>query len=142
MTWRFVMKVKNSPLWTAVVVLVMLASSCTTTVSSRSPNRNRGYGPPPHAPAHGYRRKLPSKGELVFDSDCGVYVVVGLVKHFWLNGQYYRFCNGQWEMSMAIESGWKVVGEEKLPPGLRKKYKDKHAWKKRPGTGLARGKNK
>ena len=136
------MKVKSFLLWTAVVVLVVLTSSCSTTVSYRSPDKKRGHGPPSHAPAHGYRRKLPSKVEVVFDSNFGVYVVVGLEKHFWLDGQYYRFCNGQWELSMTIENGWKVVGEKKLPPGLRKKYKAKRVSKKHPGLGWARGKNK
>ncbi|MFX0204099.1 MAG: hypothetical protein ACFFCW_49000 [Candidatus Hodarchaeota archaeon] len=136
------MKIKSLLVWIAVVVFVVLTSSCSTTVSCRSPGKKRGHGPPPHAPAHGYRRKLPSGVEVVFDFDCGVYVVVGLEKHFWLDGQYYRFCNGQWEFSMTIENGWKVVCEEKLPPGLRKKYKVKHTSNKHPRRGLALGKNK
>jgi hypothetical protein len=134
-------KTTTSFVVTLACALLMVAS-CLTLEAYHTPGKKRGHGPPPHAPAHGYRCKLPSKVEVVFDSNCGVYVVVGLEKHFWLNGQYYRFCNGQWEVSMTIESGWEVVREEKLPPGLCKKYKDKHASKKHPGIGWARGKNK
>ena len=47
-------------------------------------------GPPPHAPAHGYRHKHEHGVELVFDSQLGVYVVVGWKDHFFSAGRYYR----------------------------------------------------
>jgi hypothetical protein len=68
--------------------------------------------------------------EVLFDTDCGVYVVVGLDKHFWFDGRYYRFHNSQWELSMTIDGGWKSVDVKTLPPGLRGKYKNKHVSKK------------
>ena len=63
-------------------------------------------------------------------------------KHFWLDGKYYRFYNDQWQLSMTLDSGWVEIGDEKLPPGLRNKYKGKQISKNNPGLGWGRGKNK
>jgi hypothetical protein len=130
------MKFKTLLLWTMVVAgAVLMLASCSTKPVYRSSGKKIGHGPPPHAPAHGYRRKLPAGVEVVFDSASGVYVVVGLEKHFWLDGHYYRFCNRQWEASVSIGGGWIAIGEERLPAGLRGKYKAKHASKSHPGRG-------
>jgi len=131
------MKIKNLLLWTVVAafVVLMLASCSTTRVVYPSPGKKIGHAPPAHAPAHGCRRKLPAGVEVVFDTDCGVYVVVGMDRHFWLGGYYYRFYNGGWQVSVSLESGWKAAGDKTLPPGLRGKYKAGHASKKHPGRG-------
>ncbi|MEE9551944.1 MAG: hypothetical protein V3V89_02760, partial [Gammaproteobacteria bacterium] len=52
-------------------------------------DHDRGYGPPPHAPAHGYRHKHHGH-DLEFDSHLGVYVVVGLASVYFLDGLYYK----------------------------------------------------
>jgi hypothetical protein len=136
------MKAKDLLLWTFVVTFLMLTSlSCSRMSVHWSPGKNKGFGPPPHAPAHGHRNKLPSEVEVVFDTDCGVYVVVGLDKHFWLDGRYYRFYNGQWELSMTIDGGWRSVDIETLPPGLRGKYKIKQVSKKNPRHGWSFGRD-
>jgi len=79
--------------------------------------------------------------KVAFDTYCGVYVVVGLDKHFWLDGHYYRFYNGQWELSMTIDSGWRTVEGEMIPHGLRGKYKTKQVSKKHPGRGWSFGRD-
>ena len=136
------MKAKNLLLWTVVVMFLMLTSlSCSMRAVCWSPRKNKGFGPPPHAPAHGHRHKLPSEVKVAFDTDCGVYVVVGLDKHFWLDGHYYRFYNGQWELSMTVDGGWRSVDVETLPLGLRGKYKTKHVSKKHPGRGWSFGRD-
>ena len=130
------MKTKSSLLLTvAVLYLILTSLSCSRMSVGWSPGKKKGFGPPPHAKAHGYRSKLPAEVEVVFDTDCGVYVVVGLDKHFWLDGRYYRFYNGQWELSMTIDGGWRLVDGGTLPPGLRGKYKTKHVSKKHPRRG-------
>ena len=131
-----IMKVKSLLLWTVVVgFMFLMLASCSTTKVYPSPGKKIGHGPPPHAPAHGCRRKLPAGVEVVLDTDCGVYVVVGMDRHFWLDGSYYRFYNGGWQVSVTLDSGWKAAGEKKLPAGLRGKYKAKHASKKHAGRG-------
>jgi hypothetical protein len=85
-------------------------------------------GPPPHAPAHGYRHKHHHHGvELVFDSQLGVYVVVGWEEHFFYKDHFYRLVNGRWELSARLDGGWGKVKSGKLPKGLAKKRaKGKH----------------
>ena len=62
--------------------------------------------PPAHAPAHGYRAKHdapraapPAKGgiEVIFDSDLGIHVAVGLPDIHFYSGRYYRERDGRWE---------------------------------------------
>lgn len=78
-------------------------------------------GPPPHAPAHGYRHKRRHDGvELVFDSGRGVYVVVGLHDHYFHADRYYRLAGGAWQVSARIDRGWTALDLSSLPPGLAK----------------------
>jgi hypothetical protein len=77
-------------------------------------------GPPPHAPAHGYRHKQHRDGvELVFDTKMGVYVVVGHVDHWFCDDHYYRTAHGAWYVASRFDGPWKVVEVSGLPAGLR-----------------------
>jgi hypothetical protein len=79
-------------------------------------------GPPPHAPAHGYRHKHHHHGvELVFDSGLGLYVVVGRTGYYYDRDHYYRVVEGAWQVSVSLDSGWKATSHKRLPPGLAKK---------------------
>ena len=78
-------------------------------------------GPPPHAPAHGYRHKQPTGVELVFDSRIGAYLVVGRPHHYFSGGRYLRIRAGVWQVSGHIERGWTRTLIEKVPKGLRNK---------------------
>ena len=136
-----IMKVKNLLLGTALAATAMLTTSCrTVTVSHPTQVTKKVSGPPAHAPAYGYRHKLSSNVEVAFDSDSGVYVVVGWDKYFWLAGQYYRFRTGHWEVSRTIDKGWTYIEQEKLPDGLRKQYSAAYQSNNHPGRGLALGK--
>ena len=92
----------------------------------------RKHGPPPHAPAHGYRHKYQSV-ELVYDSGRGVYVVIDFPNHYYFKGHYYRLGEIQWEVGVSFEGPWKIISYEKLPKGLRVEKK---------GKGKAKGKSK
>jgi len=83
--------------------------------------KEKHTGPPPHAPAHGYRHKRPDGGELVYKSDIGVYVVVGYPDYYFHKDKYYRLNDGSWEVSFNIKREWAPVSGKKLPPGLRNK---------------------
>ncbi len=82
-------------------------------------------GPPPHAPAHGYRHKQHGGVEMVFDSGTGVYVVVGHANHYFHNGYYFRLVGGAWQISATLERGWAAVASKKVPKGLLKKHAKK-----------------
>ena len=112
------------------------------------PHHERGYGPPPHAPAHGYRHKQKRANgadlELVFDSEMGVYVVVDIPDRYYWDGHYLRFEDGRWSASVDLDGGWESRSDDSLPPGLRKKVTAKHgkpskARKKHESHGAAKG---
>lgn len=136
------MNFRNLRWWAAVsACTVVLFASCSGVVLRSGSGRK--VGPPPHAPAHGCRRKLPKGVEVVYDSGSGVYVVVGFEKHYYLDGHYYRFCSNRWEISMQVDVGWEPARIELVPAKLRGKYKAKHISKTHPGRGYGlQGKNK
>ena len=91
-------------------------------------------GPPPHAPAHGYRHKHGDDNVvLVYDSKLDVYVVSGHRDCYYTAGQYFRFVDGSWEWSVNINSGWKLVANySDVPSSLCAKH----------GKGKSHGKYK
>ncbi len=82
-----------------------------------SPGHSHGQGPPPHAPAHGYRAHH-SGGELSYDSGLGVYVVVGHAGHFYADGRFLRLRGDLWEASKSLGGPWHATSTRSLPPGL------------------------
>ena len=122
---------------------LMLVSCGSFSIGTRS---ERGYerkpGPPPHAPAHGYRHKY-QEVELVYDSQRGVYVVIDFPYHYYFKGYYYRLGEIQWEIGVNLEGPWEYISYEKLPEGLRigKKGKGVGKSKDNPGRGLGLVKN-
>jgi hypothetical protein len=96
---------------------------------------DRGHGPPPHAPAHGYRRKFQQDGvTLELDSGRGVYVVVGIDDLFFFDKRYYRCDDKGWFASARPDGGWVVIAVGDVPSGLRD-YKPKHAKHGKPVKG-------
>lgn len=114
---------------------LLLTASCEESVVHRGPTVRRGNGPPAHAPAHGRRRKQIRGVELVFDSSWGVYVVVGVVDHYYHDGYFYRLHGGLWEVSLCPDRDWAPAPNKSLPPGLQ-------AQGHRKGRGRGNGKNK
>lgn len=107
---------------------------------------SRGWGPPPHAPAHGYRRKHRRSGaELVYDSGLGVYVVVGLPVYF-SDERFYRLGDAGWEISVDLHGPWRAVEYHAVPTKLvaakgRGKGRGK-GWNKAKAKGKGKGKGK
>ncbi|MFH1719965.1 MAG: hypothetical protein ABIF19_21635 [Planctomycetota bacterium] len=108
----------------ALLCAAGLLASCRSSSDGASwgYTRSRGNGPPPHAPAHGYRRKH-SDLELVYDSQWGVYVVVDFPSHFYYKKRFYRHVDTHWEMGVNIDGPWKVVSQKAIPPGIRAREK-------------------
>jgi hypothetical protein len=134
----------------SVVVLVcaaLMLVSCRSISIGAGSGRRRVYrhGPPPHAPAHGYRHKYEGV-ELVYDSGRGVYVVIDLPNHYYFKGRYYRRGEVQWEACVHIDGPWEFVSEDAMPKGLRAKekvkVKAKGKSKEHPGRGLGLEKNR
>ena len=80
-------------------------------------------GPPPHAPAHGYRHKH-GKTVLVYHSELRIYVVEGHDGYYFHEGAYYRSHKGKWQKSDDMKGPWKKVASSQLPGGL---HAEQHA---------------
>lgn len=101
---------------------IFVLSGCT--VRTVHDHHHHGYGPPPHAPAHGYRAKY-HEHDLVYDSRLGVYVVVDLPDVFYHDGYFYRYRDDDWYYSRDLDRDWKQSGKKNLPPGLAKNHTGK-----------------
>jgi len=111
----------------ALAMLLVLGCSASSVhtrhdgpIGASPPGHRVGHGPPPHAPAHGYRHWHEDDGVvLVFDSGRGVYLVVGAPGHYYLDGRFYRRNERRWESSTSVLGGWHRVKSKDLPPALR-----------------------
>jgi hypothetical protein len=117
----------------ALVAMCSTFTACSTTVRYTSggavKHAKKRHGPPPHAPAHGYRHK---HGDvvLVFDSALEVYAVHGHAHHYFHGKHYYRSTNSGWEMTTHFGKRWKPCSTKKLPKGLRHSVQAKNKkWK-------------
>lgn len=95
-------------------------------------------GPPPHAPAHGYRRNYQGR-DLVFDSELGVYAVVGLSNVWFLDGSYFRISGEHWEVSVGAGGPWRVAAVSAVPVHL---YEKRHPHGGPPGQMKKGGRKK
>ena len=112
-----------------IIVLMVSGLACTSNPSVRhaesGPAKSQGHGPPPHAPAHGYRAKTHDGVELVFRSDLGVYVVVGASGYYFHDSAFYHQDSTGWVVAKHRDGPWKTISKSKLPPGLRSESKAK-----------------
>jgi hypothetical protein len=124
----------------ASALILLMTASCSRHSVYSGPVITKS-GPPAHAPAHGYRRKHVHGMELVFDSDLGLYVVVGLSDHYYHDGYFFRLRSGIWEMCPKPDGHWKVASDNSLPIGLKVKAKANTNVRGK-GNGKGKGKHK
>lgn len=87
-------------------------------------------GPPPHAPAHGYRHKHKNH-DMVFDTGIGAYVVIGMAEHYFLDNSYFRYRDGRWQIGMNLDGDdWRDARDYEVPSGLLRDKASPH-----PGKG-------
>jgi hypothetical protein len=120
-----------------IAALAFVASGCVHEVHHHHHDKHKAHkgGPPPWAPAHGYRHKHHHGVELVFDAGLDVYVVVGHPGIYFRSDEYYCLRGGEWYAGPRFDGPWKATRLDHLPPGLRKKYA-----KGQPGKGKGHGK--
>ncbi len=99
-------------------------------------------GPPPHAPAHGYRHKHNKRHELEYNSQAGAYIVLNTPETYFGNNLYLRLSTaGTWMVSTALEWGWRVAVGNEVPyklrtyKGKKKKKSKKKKWHKKNKHG-------
>jgi hypothetical protein len=96
-------------------------------------------GPPPHAPAHGYRHAH-GPVDLRWDEHLGVYVVIGHPHHFFLDGRYYRRAGDAWERCGGWKkANWKRIDVTEVPGRLAEHYSPKGKHRKSGKPGKATG---
>ena len=90
-------------------------------------------GPPPHAPAHGYRHKHHDGHDLEFDTGLGAYIVLNIPDTYYANDLYMKMStDGKWMVSTTLGGGWRVAAGTEIPPKLwhhgynEKSQKGKH----------------
>ena len=105
-----------------VLVTALTLSGCLAVSVGGKPHR--GHGPPPHAPAHGYRHHHQGAA-LAFDSELGVYVVLGYSGLFYSEGRFLRAHAGSWQVSSRLGGPWSSCSFSSLPPGFRKAHPPK-----------------
>jgi hypothetical protein len=104
----------------------------TVVVVDRDVVVERKHGPPPHAPAHGYRAKH-QNCDLVYDSGLCVYTVVGHRGCYYRDSRYYRRSGSSWQISGSIKGPWRTATVSSVPNGLvaeREKSEKSHKKKK------------
>lgn len=83
--------------------------------------KHHKIGPPPHAPAHGYRHKHQHGVELEYDREIDAYIVVELPGTYFQNGLYLRVSStGHWVVAAHLDGPWRVAEECDVPPKLKK----------------------
>jgi len=119
------MRISLSYLWLVSVAVGLSLTSCSGTVRQKKTSPYPAStetvvskkGPPPHAPAHGYRHKH-GNVILVYQSSLGIYAVDGHKDYYFHEGDFYRSHKGKWQMSVHFEGPWKKVSKSKLPKEL------------------------
>jgi hypothetical protein len=119
---------------------LLLLSSCsgkaryTRTTSGdvvSSGNVAKKTGPPPHAPAHGYRHKHEGVN-IVYSKSLGVYTVDGYSGYYFHMEKFYRSTDSGWQISVDVKGPWKSIAKSDLPSGLKEsKQKSKGKKKKK-----------
>ena len=103
----------------SLLVTAVTLSGCLVVPVSQS--SHKGHGPPPHAPAHGYRHHHQG-AKLAFDSKLGVYVVAGHVDRFYSDGHFLRLHAGSWQVSASLRGPWSPYPSGSVPRGLRSSH--------------------
>ena len=82
-------------------------------------------GPPPYAPAHGYRHHYHNH-DMIYDSGIRAYIIVGMPDYYYDNGFYFRYSDYGWQISGSLSDGWKVTDERRVPKKLWNTKAKKH----------------
>ncbi len=103
----------------ALAASLGLAVSTTGCLHVQHGHAAASAGPPPFAPAHGYRHRHQG-ADLVFDVGLGVYAVVGLPGIYFHRDHYLRVHAGVWQRAARTKGPWVVASTRKLPTRLHK----------------------
>jgi hypothetical protein len=119
----------------AMLAVVLLGLGGCVNVEKHEEHHAR-RGPPPHAPAHGYRHQQ-HQVNMRYDAHLGVYVVIGHPDHYFSDGHYFRRAGSHWERCGNWKKGkWKSIELAMVPTPLARHY---HAKGPKRGKGHGHG---
>ena len=78
-------------------------------------------GPPPLAPAHGWRRRHPDGVEIMYRSELGAYVVVGIDDAYYCDDVFYLWDSGRWLRAPHFTGPWLAVPASEVPANLTRR---------------------
>lgn len=104
----------------------ILMTGVATLFSSCAYVADYDHGPPPHAPAHGYRYRHSDGMMLLFDGDLGLYLVIGQPHHYYHRKHFYRFHKRAWHRRARPHGQWRRIPRHGIPPGLSRKRRGGH----------------
>lgn len=83
-------------------------------------------GPPPHAPAHGYRHRHHDH-DMEYDGGLGAYLLIGRPGIFFHDNLFWRLHEGIWQSTRALAEPWRIVEHiDRVPHGLVKRHGKGH----------------
>jgi len=109
-----------------IVFIILLCSNllvgCSKTVKYLPPGKVKyiKQGPPPHAPAHGYRYKHEHGVVLEYDNKLGVYIVLEKPALYFYNGLYIKFSGGHWMVASHFKEPWRKAIKGEIPDKFKK----------------------
>ncbi|HKE12649.1 MAG TPA: hypothetical protein VKE73_13865 [Myxococcota bacterium] len=77
--------------------------------------------PPPLAHAPGWRRRHPDGVEIVYRSELGAYVVVGLDDAYYCDDVFYLWDSGRWLRAPHFTGPWLAVPASEVPANLTRR---------------------
>ena len=77
--------------------------------------------PPPRTPAHGWRRRHPDGVEIIYRSELGAYVVVGLDDAYYCDDVFYLWDSGRWLRAPHFTGPWVAVPTSEVPANLARR---------------------
>lgn len=114
------LRIRAIPSVLGASLLALVATGCVHHYHSNLSHVHRA-GPPPWAPAHGYRHHHDGV-VLVFDRELDCYLVPGHTHHYFYRHHYYRHHHGRWERGPRLDGPWVTAEVATLPPALHRRH--------------------
>jgi len=140
---RFICLVSSAAIAVALTACGSSRHTTTAVVVTNGPAASPApakHGPPPHAPAHGYRYKHDGDGvDLVYDSGLRVYVVAHTNNRYFYDGHYYCRRGSRWVAADRLSGPWTVTVAKDFPLASTKGEKSMKAEKGEKGKKKGKG---
>jgi len=119
------MKTKKLPL--KILATLVLSSLFLAACDDTRVRASADFGPS-YGHHHGYLTHTPHRHRVSYNSDLGLYVVLGLSNTYYSNGSYYRYYNSGWQRSRDYRV-WSRLAGSGVPKRLYARHYKKPRYK-------------